>query len=122
MVASKPLQPPRQVLLSLVMETTRIILLPTPIYVWVLFALLLFLGVCRLRPRRTHLALAALAPMGFFTWSASTAGLLFFGGGKGSALVAWPIAFLVRTQRACSHCPASDTCAQCQGTQSAPVG
>jgi hypothetical protein len=76
------------------MEMTRIIILHTPIYVWVLLALLLFLGVRRLEPRRTHLALAALAPMGFFTWSALAAGLLFFGGGKGTALVAWPVAFL----------------------------
>jgi hypothetical protein len=92
------------------METARIIILHTPIYVWVLLVLLLFLGVRRLKPRRTHLALAALAPMGFFTWSILAAGLLFFGGAKGTALVAWPVAFLagalsgpIRTVRRPTH-------------------
>lgn len=75
------------------METTRIIMLHTPTYVWVFLVLLLFLGVRRLKERRTHLALAALAPMGFFTWSAFAAGLLFFSGETGTALIAWPVAF-----------------------------
>lgn len=76
------------------METGRIIVTHTPVYVWVLLALLLFLGVRRLKPRRTHLALAALAPMGFFSWSVITAGLLFSGGDKGIAVFAWGVAFL----------------------------
>jgi hypothetical protein len=75
------------------METAGIIVAHTPLYVWVLFALLLFLGARRLKPRRTHLALAALAPMGFFTWSVLAAGLLFYEGDKGTAVVAWAVAF-----------------------------
>jgi len=76
------------------MDTAHIIVRHTPLYVWVVLALLLFLGLRRLKPRRTHLALAALAPAGFFVWSVATAGLLFFGGDKGAAIVAWPLAFL----------------------------
>ena len=75
------------------METARIIVTHTPLYVWVLFALLLFLGVRRLKPRRTHLALAALAPMAFFTWSVLAAGLLVFRGDKATAVVVWGLAF-----------------------------
>lgn len=76
------------------MDTPRIIVTHTPLYVWVVLVLLLFLGVRRLKPRRTHLAVAALAPAGFFVWSVATAALLFFGGDKGAAIVAWPLAFL----------------------------
>ena len=75
-------------------ETVRIIVTHTPVYVWVVFALLLVIGVRRLKPRRTHLALAALAPAVFFTWSITAAGLLFLGGNAASATVAWPAAFL----------------------------
>ena len=76
------------------METVSIIATHTPVYVWLVLALLLFLGVRRLRPRRTHLALAALAPLGFFTWSVLAAGLLFFGGDRGTIAVVWGVAFL----------------------------
>ncbi len=76
------------------MDTAHIIVTHTPRYVWVVLALLLFLGIRRLHPRTTHLALAALAPAGFFVWSVATAGVLFLGGDKGAALVAWPLAFL----------------------------
>jgi hypothetical protein len=76
------------------MHTARIIVTHTPLYVWAVLALLLFLGARRLRPRRTHLALAALAPAGFFTWSVVAAGVLFYGGEKGTAVVAWAVAFL----------------------------
>ena len=76
------------------MHTVHIIVAHTPLYVWLVLALLLFLGVRRLKPRRTHLAVAALAPAGFFVWSVATAGLLFLGGEKGTAIVAWPLAFL----------------------------
>jgi hypothetical protein len=76
------------------MDTAHIIITHTPLYVWLILVLLLFLGGRRLKPRRTHLAVAALAPAGFFVWSVATAGLLFFGGEKGAAMVAWPLAFL----------------------------
>jgi hypothetical protein len=76
------------------METATIIATHTPAYVWVVLALLLFLGIRRLKPRRTHLALAALAPFGFLTWSVVVAGLLFSGGDKGTAVIAWAVAFL----------------------------
>jgi hypothetical protein len=76
------------------MDIPHIIVTHTPLYVWVVLVLLLFLGVRRLKPRRTHLALAALAPAGFFVWSVATAASLFFGGDKGAAIVAWPLAFL----------------------------
>lgn len=76
------------------MDTAYLIVTYTPPYVWVLFVLLLFLGARRLKPRRTHLALAALAPMGFFTWSVVAAGLLSHGGERGTVVVAWAVAFL----------------------------
>ncbi|PSJ41921.1 hypothetical protein [Allosphingosinicella deserti] len=76
------------------MGTAYIILTHTPLYVWVLLVLLLFLGARRLKERRTHLALAALAPASFFVWSVATAALLFFGGDKAAASIAWPLAFL----------------------------
>ena len=76
------------------MQIAHIIVTHTPLYVWLVLALLLFLGIRRLRPRRTHLAVAALAPAGFFVWSVATAGWLFLGGEKGAAIVAWPLAFL----------------------------
>jgi hypothetical protein len=76
------------------MDTLHIIVTHTPLYVWVVLTLLLFLGIRRLKPRRTHLALAALAPAGFFVWSAATAATLFFDGDKGALMVAWPLAFL----------------------------
>jgi hypothetical protein len=47
---------------SMPMKTASIIIAHTPVYVWLILALLMFLGVRRLKPRRTHLALAALAP------------------------------------------------------------
>jgi hypothetical protein len=76
------------------MGTAHIIVMHTPLYVWVILALLIFLGVRRLKPRRTHLALAALAPLGFFMWSVLAAGFLFFGGDKGPAVIAWAVAFV----------------------------
>ncbi|HEX8585870.1 MAG TPA: hypothetical protein VF680_15855 [Allosphingosinicella sp.] len=53
-----------------------IIVTHTPSYVWAVFVLLLVIGVRRLRPRRTHLAMAALAPGGFLVWSLATATLM----------------------------------------------
>jgi hypothetical protein len=76
------------------MKTASIIIAHTPVYVWLILALLIFLGVRRLKPRRTHLALAALAPFGFFTWSVLAAGLLFIGGANVTAVIAWAAAFL----------------------------
>jgi hypothetical protein len=73
--------------------TVRIILTHTPLYVWGILALLLFIGIRRLKPRRTHLAVAALAPAGFIAWSVATAILLFLGGNQAAAM-AWPVAFL----------------------------
>jgi hypothetical protein len=76
------------------MDIAHIILTHTPLYVWMILALLLVLGIRRLRPRRTHLALAALAPAAFFIWSVATAAALFFGGHQDAAIVAWPLAFI----------------------------
>jgi hypothetical protein len=76
------------------MVVARIIIAHTPIYVWLVLALLLFLGLRRLKPRRTHLGVAALAPAGFFLWSMSAAALLFIDGSQGAAIIAWPLAFL----------------------------
>jgi hypothetical protein len=39
--------------------------------------------------------IAALAPFGFLTWSVVAAGLLFSGGDKGTAVIAWAVAFLI---------------------------
>lgn len=41
----------------------------TPVWVYGIFALLLYLGLSRLRPRRSHLLRALLAPLAFFVWS-----------------------------------------------------
>jgi hypothetical protein len=41
----------------------------TPAWVFAVFALLLYLGFSRLRPRRMSLRRAMLAPAGFFVWS-----------------------------------------------------
>ncbi len=41
----------------------------TPPWVWVVLALLVFLGVRRLKARRVHLAVAAIAPVAFTVWS-----------------------------------------------------
>ena len=45
------------------------VLANTPPWVWGVLVLLVVLGVRRLKPRRTHLALAALAPLAFIVWS-----------------------------------------------------
>jgi hypothetical protein len=76
------------------MEIVLIVLAHTPLYVWAVLALLIFIGVRRLRPRRTHLALAALAPAGFSAWSVATAAQLYFGAGQSAVLAAWPLAFV----------------------------
>ena len=76
------------------MDTAHIIVTHTPLYVWMVLGLLLFLGVRRLKPRRTHLAVAALAPAAFFIWSVVTAASLHFGGDSEAAIIAWPLAFL----------------------------
>ena len=76
------------------MHIVRIIIIHTPLYVWLVLGLLLFMGIRRLKPRRTHLALAALAPAIFFTWSATAAALIYFGGDNQAPVVAWAIAFL----------------------------
>ena len=51
------------------MELASRILAGTPPWVWAVLGLLIVLGVRRLRPRRTHLAIAALAPTAFTLWS-----------------------------------------------------
>jgi hypothetical protein len=76
------------------MDIAYVIVSHTPLYVWVVLVLLIFLGVRRLKPRRTHLALAVLAPLGFFIWSVVGARLLFFGEDGETAIVAWLLAFL----------------------------
>lgn len=75
------------------METVRIIVTHTPLYVWAVFALLVAMGVRRLKPRRTHLAVAALAPAGFLIWSVSAAGLMLFALEPSAVLACWGIAF-----------------------------
>jgi len=77
------------------MEAARIIITHTPPYVWVLLVLLIILGVRRLKPRRTHLALAALAPVSFFIWSIIAAGLSIHGGNEGTAVIAWAVPFML---------------------------
>ncbi len=93
-VQLSPLQTIRAGATMLPMDTAHIIVKHTPLYVWMVLALLLYLGSRRLKPRRTHLAVAALAPAAFFIWSGATAASLFLGGDKGAALIAWPLAFL----------------------------
>ena len=75
------------------MDLLRIILAHTPIYVWAVLVLLLVMGIRRLRPRRTHLAKAALAPAGFFLWSLVTAAMMFVHLHAWTVVVCWGIAF-----------------------------
>ena len=75
------------------MSIVRVIVTHTPIYVWVVFVLLLVMGVRRLSPRRTHLAMAALAPVGFFVWSLATAASMFLHLNAWTLVAFWGIAF-----------------------------
>jgi hypothetical protein len=79
------------------MDIAYVIVSHTPLYVWVVLVLLIFLGVRRLKPRRTHLALAVLAPLGFFIWSVVGARLLFFGEDKLLAFLSGALSSPVRT-------------------------
>jgi hypothetical protein len=54
----------------------RIVLLHTPPLVWVVLALLLFLGIRRLKARRVHLAAAALPTFAFLLMSLASARFL----------------------------------------------
>ena len=51
------------------------------------------MGVRRLKPRRTHLAMAALAPAGFLIWSISAAALMLFHLQPWVVLACWGVAF-----------------------------
>jgi hypothetical protein len=75
------------------MRIVGITLAHTPVYVWAVLALLVVLGVRRLRPRQTHLAKAALAPAGFFIWSMATAALMFGRLDAWAVVACWGIPF-----------------------------
>lgn len=77
------------------METAWIIVTHTPAYVWLVFLLLLVMGGRRLKPRRTHLALAALAPGGFLIWSLSTAAMMLLAANPWPVLTCWGLAFAI---------------------------
>ena len=53
------------------LELAPRVLAGTPPWVWAVLGLLIFLGVRRLRPKRTRLGVAALAPAAFVIWSLS---------------------------------------------------
>jgi hypothetical protein len=55
------------------MSYVGLIVQNTPMWVYGVFALLLYLGLSRLRPRRSRLGRAMLAPLAFFVWSAWSA-------------------------------------------------
>jgi hypothetical protein len=75
------------------MGILRVILTHTPHYVWAVFVLLVVMGVRRLRPRRTHLAVAALAPGGFLLWSLAAAAMMFADVHAWTVLACWGTAF-----------------------------
>jgi hypothetical protein len=75
------------------MEIARIIIEHTPVYVWLVLLLLLVMGGRRLKPRRTHLALAAVAPGGFLVWSLSTAAMMSLASGPWPVLACWGLGF-----------------------------
>lgn len=54
------------------MDIAHRILSGTPTFVWFILAGLLMLGVRRLSPRRTHIAVAAAAPIDFTAWRLAT--------------------------------------------------
>lgn len=68
------------------------ILAGTPPWVWAVLLLLVFLGVRRLRPRRTRLAVAALAPAAFLIWSLSGVLALARSGSAALVLMVWAAA------------------------------
>ncbi|MES2755685.1 MAG: hypothetical protein V4659_13600 [Pseudomonadota bacterium] len=60
-----------------------------PVWVWVLLAALILLGVRRLRTREVPVAVAALPSVAFLSWSLSGAWLLAQTGGAPFAALAW---------------------------------
>ena len=54
-------------------DAIGLVLLHTPAYVWLLLATAITLGARRLKPRRRHLAIAAIAPALFLVWGLVTA-------------------------------------------------
>lgn len=69
------------------------ILAGTPPWVWAVLALLVFLGWRRLKPRRTRLEVAAIAPAAFLIWSLAAAAGLAGAAGIGLTAGVWAAAF-----------------------------
>ena len=77
------------------MSYVELVLRNTPGWVFALFALLLYLGGRRLRPRRLSLQRAMAAPAAFFLWSAWSAVAAVSGGREGwIAAPLWLTSFL----------------------------
>lgn len=74
------------------LELAPRVLAGTPPWVWAVLGLLIFLGVRRLRPKRTRLAVAALAPAAFVIWSLSGVAALARSGPTGLVLGVWAAA------------------------------
>lgn len=83
------------------LELAPRILAGTPRWVWAVLLLLVVLGGRRLRPRRTHLAAAAIAPTAFFIWSllGAVAATRVAGAGSVASVWAGAVAFGVLTVR-----------------------
>lgn len=71
------------------LELAPRILAGTPPWVWAVLLLLVVLGARRLKPKRTRLATAALAPAAFVVWSLSGALALARAGSPGLAPAVW---------------------------------
>jgi hypothetical protein len=68
------------------------ILAGTPPWVWAVLALLVFLGTRRLKPKRTHLAVAAIAPVAFTIWSLTAVLAAARAGSAGLVIGVWAAA------------------------------
>ncbi len=75
------------------MELAGRVVSGTPAWVWAVLVLLIVLGWRRLKPRRTRLALAALAPTAFLLWSLTTAAGLGDAAGIREVWGVWVAAF-----------------------------
>lgn len=72
-----------------------IVLEQTPVWVWAVLALLLFLGARRLRPRATTLLMMSAAPAVFLAWSLVSAATFWRGEGGWFAAGLWPLSLLL---------------------------
>lgn len=80
-----------------------IVLGRTPIWVWVVLALLITLGIRRLKPRRTRLVVAAIAPVAFAIWSLMGVYAAARSGSAATVLAVWAVSGALGAMSALVH-------------------